>query len=169
MSNSDKPHGFNPYGAISPPHPYDADPTGATAFFNGDVVDAGNNGYCVPGAAGATEMLGAAGHYLAAATSSTIMVYDDPDQQFQAQTVSGTAPTRTIIGNQCNHIAGAGSTITLLSGHELDISTTDATTGFGWVLLHFLNRVDNDTTTANAEMICKPYEVLQSVAANTGI
>lgn len=170
MANTDTPHGFDPVGSIRGPFPKGADPT-TTAFFMGDLVQAANGGYVDPAAAGDTSLVGSSVGYMAttATQGDDLMVYDDPDQHFRAQTVTGTAPTVTIIGNQCNHVAGTGSSVTLLSGHELDISTTDATTGFGIILLDFVSQEDNDATLAHAEMICMIHETLHARAASTGV
>ena len=169
MANTDRPHGFDPVGHIRAPHARDADPTGATAFFRGDIVNAVAAGYVQPAAATATDMVGSSVGYKAATSSGHIMIYDDPDQHFVAQTVTGTAPAQEILGNQCDHTAGTGSTRTLISGHELNIATTDASTGFGFLLLDFLQQDDNDTTVAHAEMICRIYEHHYAVAANIGV
>ncbi len=160
MANTDKPHGFDPYGAIRSLNQFTADITVTTAIFKGDVVDAKATGYVAAAAAGSTQMIGASSGYLAgrSATGSTeyaIGVYDDPDQMYYAQTVTGTAMTRAVLNSFCDHIAGTGSSTTLLSGHELNIAnTTTSTTYLGWRMLDFLRRGDNDTTLEHAEVVC---------------
>jgi hypothetical protein len=161
MANTDKPHGFDPFGAIRSVNPFKCDTT-TTALFRADVVEALASGYVRTSAAGSTQMVGSMlGYQAVYATAGTydVQVIDDPDQMYFAQTVTGTAATRASINALCDHIAGTGSTTTFLSGHELDISNLDGTTNLGWRLIDFLAREDNDKTLEHAEMICVMNEV----------
>lgn len=66
--------------------------------------------------------------YGKASTHRVVFVADDPDLIFKIQEVSGgTALTVADVGLNASVVAGSGSTITGLSGFELD-NTTEATT-----------------------------------------
>jgi hypothetical protein len=169
MANQDTPHGFDPYGAIKQVNTFYCDTT-TTAIFKGDVVAALATGYVAVSAAGNTQMIGASTGYQAVyATAGTyqIGIYDDPDQMYYAQTVTGTAPTRTIINSFCDHIAGTGSAYTLISGHELNIAnTTTSSTYLGWRMLDFVRREDNDTTVEHCDMVtCMNEAARHTIAA----
>lgn len=75
-------------------------------------------------------VIGVAAEYVTDAASAggkKIQVYCDPYIVFGVQADTGTAPTAADLFAQANHVAGAGSATTKLSGHELDAS--DITTG----------------------------------------
>lgn len=66
--------------------------------------------------------------YRAASTQRVIMVADDPDLLFEIQEVSGGTPlTANDAGLNANIVVSAGSTVTALSGVELN-NATEATT-----------------------------------------
>lgn len=66
--------------------------------------------------------------YRAASTQRVLMVADDPDLLFEIQEVSGgTALTANDAGLNANIVVAAGSTVTALSGVELN-NATEATT-----------------------------------------
>jgi hypothetical protein len=156
MANTDKPHGFDPFGSIKQVNPFRCDTT-TTAIFRGDMVSAMATGYVKVAAAADTQLVGPSiGYQAVYSTAGTydVLLLDDPDQVYYAQTVTGTSPARTMINSFCDHIAGTGSATTLLSGHELNIGTTDTTVSYGFRLIDFLSRDDNDKTVEHAEMIC---------------
>ncbi len=167
MANVDKPHGFDPFGAIKRVNPFTCDTT-TTAIFIGDMVAATASGYVAVAAAGDTQLVGPSISYQAVyATAGTydILLLDDPDQMYFAQSVTGTAPTRANLNLLVDHTAGTGSATTLLSGHELDISNVDGTTNLGFRILDFLSRADNDKTVEHAEMICVMNEAARHTIA----
>jgi len=160
MANADRPHGFVPYSALLRCRPYGMD--GNAAIFINDLVDMENDGLVDVAAAGSLSYLGSSLAYHAAAaagaqSANPVLVADHPDQLFEAQDDNGATSAQTHIGNLANHVAGAGSTTTLLSGHEIglsDVSTADNT----FVILGLVPRIDN-AFGANADLVC---------AANTG-
>jgi hypothetical protein len=66
--------------------------------------------------------------YRAASTAREVYIADNPDLVFEIQEgSSGTALTANDIGLNINFVVGTGSTVTALSGTQLD-NTTEATT-----------------------------------------
>jgi hypothetical protein len=63
--------------------------------------------------------------YRAASTERIVMVCDDPDVVFQIQDDGGGALTYDTVGLNAVLISGTGSTVTGLSGWELDGGTSD--------------------------------------------
>ena len=122
------------------------DGTSSTAIFTGDFVKLLGTGYIDAAAAG-NRMLGVfAGckytdssgdiifkRYYPASTTTlgsgdiTAYVYDDPHTVFAVQS-SGSADFADI-GNLANHVAGAGSTSTGQSAHEINGTTGTGTAG----------------------------------------
>ena len=143
MANTDNPNGFRPKGNLIRLQPYDADATGSTAIFIGDIVEVETDGGIIPATGGDTGILGASMEYSAASTASTDMpIADAVHQVFIGQDDASGTSAQASIGGNADHIAGAGSTTTLLSGHEIAISTlTTATAGLR--ILQLVNRPDN--------------------------
>ena len=164
MANADTPRGFSATGCQYGLEPVSVDSGNGTAFFRGDVTSAQNDGSCTPSTAGDVVIIGianssttattAAKTILAASTAGTIMVHQDPMQQFVVQGASGTAGSQTLLFNGMNHVAGSGSTVTGLSGHELDLSDAGASTG-GFVLLDYVLRDDNEEDAANVDCVVR--------------
>ena len=122
------------------------DGTSSTAIFTGDFVKLLSTGYIDAAAAG-NRILGVfAGcnytnssgeqvfskYYPASTTTQnsgdiTALVYDDPNIVWAVQS-SGSADFADI-GNLANHVAGAGSTTTGSSAHEIDGTTDTGTAG----------------------------------------
>lgn len=142
MANTDRPHGFAPYGPLVRIRPYSVDSSETTAIFKNDVVEAQNDGNVNPASAGDVAIMGVSTSYSAASTAGTIMVADDTDQLFEAQDDAAATPTQTYIFNHMDHIAGAGSTKTLISGHELSGGSLSASNGT-FTILDLVNRADN--------------------------
>ena len=164
MANTDAPRGFSATGCQYGLEPVSVDASNSTAFFRGDVTSAESDGYAAPAAAGDIVIIGianssttattAAKTILAASTAGTIMVHQDPMQQFIVQGASGTAGSQTLLFNGMNHVAGSGSTTTGLSGHELDLSNAGTSTG-GFVLLDYVLRDDNEEASANVDCVVR--------------
>lgn len=77
--------------------------------------------------------------YRAASTTREVYVADNPDLIFEIQEGStGTPLTANDIGLNCNFVVAAGSTVTGLSGTQID-NTTEATTNT--LDLHLMNPV----------------------------
>ena len=161
--------------------PYNVDSSQGTAIFKGDLVKLEDDGNIAPAAAG-DRILGVAvafgqdgfqaqlGNnqtspiavnpdnlmqtYHPASTAGTVWVVDDPGTLFEAQSTGTDAVTD--IGSLADHVAGAGSTTTGLSAHE--ISATSSTGVAGLRLLGVVDRPDNDISAANADWIVQIIE-----------
>lgn len=133
--NTDEPRGFWPAGRVLSMRRY---AKGATAIYAGDMVGLNSGGLALSVAAGNTQLLGAAMHY-AAATASTILVCDDPDQTYWVQD-DGTSATlaATDVNLNADHLATVGNSTLLKSQQELD-TDTKATTAAGFRIIgkHF--------------------------------
>lgn len=155
MANDDTPHGFVPFGPLLRTRPYHHDASDA-AIFIGDVVDMESDGYI--SAAGATSVVkvGASLTYHVTSVLTTnispILVADHPSQLFEAQDDGASTPSQTIVGSICDHIAGSGSTTTLMSGHEIGLGSISQTDG-GFKILEAVRRPDNDLTAVNADWV----------------
>lgn len=158
MANTDRPHGFTPFGPLLRARPYSQDADDTTAIFIGDIVDGENDGYVSPAAASSVAKLGASLVYSAASTATTsanpIIVSDHPSQLYEAQDDGASTPSQTIVFNICDHVAGAGSTTTLLSAHELGLGSLSTSDG-GFKILEGVRREDNDITAVNADWVCQ--------------
>lgn len=83
--------------------------------------------------------------YRAASTQRVLMVADDPDLIFEIQEVSGgTALAANDAGLNANIVVAAGSTVTGLSGVELDNSTEATTNTLDVHIVGPVNREDNE-------------------------
>ena len=149
MSNTDRPRGAIPVGTLSGSpvsgtiRRYPVDASNGTAIFRGDFVKLEADGNVAPATAGdvllgvamgpvvdraipATEHPG----YLPASTAGYVRVAVGPDILYEVQEDSvGGDMTAAMVGANGNIAAGAGSTTTGVSGHELDSS--DVTTNNG--------------------------------------
>jgi len=160
MPNTDRPNGAmpvknldgSPYNGQYREYPVDA--ANATAVFVGDFIMGQADGNVAPATAGSLKIIGVCvgvapdptnleRRYLPASTAGTIYVADAPDLIFEIQedsVVSTLAATH--IGSNCDLIAGAGSTTTGQSAHEIDSSTV-VTTAANLRLLRLIDREDN--------------------------
>lgn len=175
MPNTNAPRGFRPVrykdgkpytGAVNR---YFVPASDATALFIGDpVVLAGNaDADGVPTATRATAAGGAfitgvmvgiapttrdTPTFRAASTAAYILVADDPDLMFECQEDAvGGALAATSVGLNADFIVGAGSTVTGLSGCQLDSSTAATTNTLQFRIAGFTQRADNEIG-ANAKM-----------------
>lgn len=145
----------------------------ATAIFVGDLVklDGGATpeGIRSVTAAGASEaVVGAVvgvsidptnlntSQYRAASTARYVLVADDPNILFEAQEDAvGGALALASIGLNVNVTTGSGSTTTGASAMQVDTSTVSTTNTLPLKLMEFVQRVDNETATANAKVLVK--------------
>ena len=100
-ANTDAAFGFAPYDGVKRISQY-SKLSSTAAIFAGDVVLLNSSGQ-VQSAATITDraIVGVAAESIASGSTTTCMVYDDPDQLFVAQDDSvGTALAQTHIGNQ---------------------------------------------------------------------
>lgn len=164
MANPDTPNGFAATGHMKDLQPFDRDSAEATAIFRGDMINAMADGNVQAAAAGATSLLGAvaggttvdygAKSLLAASVAGVILVHWDPDQMYICQAQTADTSAQTALFANVDHVAGAGSTVTGLSGHELNLGTQTTTNGGGFKLIDHLMREDNDLTAENAKYKC---------------
>ena len=83
--------------------------------------------------------------YRAASTARLLAVADDPNLLFSIQEVSGgTALTTAAIGLNANFVVAAGSTVTGLSGVELNNATEATTNTLDLQIVGFDNRIGNE-------------------------
>jgi len=83
--------------------------------------------------------------YRAISTKRLLMVADNPDLLFEIQEVSGgTALTANDIGLNANFVVGTGSTVTALSGVELNNVGEADTNTLDLHILGFSNRENNE-------------------------
>jgi len=83
-------------------------------------------------ASATTDLVGVAAHAVTTDASSvgSLKVYDDPEQLFGIQTITGTSATASMVGQTAKINAGAGSSVYSKSTHELDIASLSTTTAF---------------------------------------
>ncbi len=129
--------------------------TGVT-IYQGDVVEldaAGTVG--VAEAGDGVAVIGVAAEYKSDSDSAggvEILIYTDPNIIFGIQQQSGGSVAVTDRGLSADHVAGSGSAVTKLSGHEL--SATVATTAAQFHILDIVSAPDNDWgLNANIEVI----------------
>lgn len=89
--------------------------------------------------------------YREASTSRIALVCDDPNALFEAQEDADTTPlAATDVGQNIQFTTVAGSTVTGISGEELDSTTKAATTTHPLRIVQLVNRPDNNFNTAGA-------------------
>lgn len=188
MPNSNSPRGARPafQGNGSPwsgaTRALPVDSSNATAIFPGDFITLEDDGNAAPAAAGGiirgvcvgvkiNPAVAATVHpgYLPASTAGTIYVAEGEGLLYEIQEDSvGGALARTAVGSNVDIIAGAGSTVTGLSGHQIDSSTsTDGSPGSAQLrLVDIVERVDNAIGT-NAKWLVRIVE--SHFASATGL
>jgi hypothetical protein len=83
--------------------------------------------------------------YRAASTTRLVMVETSPNVLFEIQEVSGgTALAAADIGLNANFVVGSGSTVSGLSGVELNNATEATTNTLDLQIVGFANRADNE-------------------------
>jgi len=150
MANRDNPHGLAPLmrtlsGGCPSVREYTKDASEATALFINDVVSREDDGNLADGGTpGTTTYQGVNLVYGAPATLTKHLVMDSPDALFEAQDNDDTDGfAEADMGLNCNLIFGAGSAVTLISGHELDESEIATTNSYDVHLLRKLDVPDN--------------------------
>ena len=118
--NTNAPFGLIPAQPIRGAHWYAAGAT-AAAVYPGDVVAVRADGKVAVAAAGGTQLLGVAGSYKSA-TYSTVLVWDDPDQQFLVMDdgSGATAISTARLGLNSDIVATVGNATVLKSRHTFD-------------------------------------------------
>lgn len=126
MANADTPNGFLATPLLRA-RPYSVDSSNGTALFINDLVEMEADGNIAAGTVSDDHLIGSTLDYLAVSTAGTVAVADHPQQEFHAQDDGGGVTTQLSVFQNCDHVAGAGSTTTLLSAHELGFGTLAAT------------------------------------------
>lgn len=177
MANTDRPRGAIPVGTISGSpwgatvREYNVDSSNATAIFRGDFVTLESDGNVAPAAAGgivlgvcvgpvvsrtvpATEHPG----YLPATTAGKVLVAVGPDVLYEVQEDSDTSNLAlTDVGANIDIIAGAGSTVTGVSAHELDSSSVTAA-GSAQLRIVGLKAAPDNAVGTNAKWVVRVHE-----------
>ena len=160
MANADAAFGLVPIrhmsGATIRINPYTITSALAENIFNGDLCIITSGGVVTPHTATEVNNIGVFGgvNYTAAdgsyvyseywpsgtvATDIVALIYDDPQIVYKCQSAGTTAQTN--IGNCCDMVAGAGSTLTGQSGFELSGTMAAGTATCKIIALH--NSPDN--------------------------
>jgi hypothetical protein len=139
MANQDAANGFEPYlnghggGGEPVANEYILDASNTEIGKGTPVVMTSSGGVDIATAGAGNAILGIAAEYKAASAGGTIKVWDDPDQQYTAQTDdgTGTSTAQTVVGARIDFV-GTGVSATKLSTAELDEDTggTGATKQF---------------------------------------
>ena len=133
MANIDSPHGCRQIGHIFGVQPevqeYTKPSSYGTALLIGDVVTQVTAGTLeILTTPGTTVSTGVNLNYGAASTATTHLVYSDPFTLYEAQDNSDTDGfVLADAGGNVNIECSAGSSVTKISGHELDESTHSTT------------------------------------------
>lgn len=108
--------------------------------------------------------------YRPASTAAYVLVADDPNLLFECQEDAvGGALAAADVGLNADMIAGSGSTVTGLSGFQLDTSTKATTATLQWRIEGFVPRVDNEIG-ANAKVLVRiNLPTTTGAAGSTGI
>lgn len=147
MANADQPRGLWPVrhllGGEIRTSKYTLT-TGATVFI-GDVLKAVAGGTVEAAAADdGVIVVGVSAEYIAAGAAGTkVKVWDDPYIVFGIQADTGTAVNAADIFRASDHVAGSGSAVTKLSGHELDSSEAAAGSGVQLFIIGKIKQPDN--------------------------
>ncbi|MCR5876938.1 hypothetical protein [Phenylobacterium sp. J367] len=169
MANADTPFGLKPVrhrngapynGAF---RVYSVAAGNATAIFVGDLVTGAGTAQTIDGVVYSDVVQSATGDifqgvvvgvlpvtqdslkYRAASTQRLLAVADDPDLLFEIQEVSGGTPlAANDIGFNANVVVGSGSTVTGLSGMELNNATEATTNTLDVKIVGLVNRADNE-------------------------
>jgi len=188
MANVDAPRGARPVNKDGSPYngslrKMQVDASNATAIFRGDFVVQEADGNIAPATAGATNVIvgvavgpvvdrsvAATEHpgYIPATTAGYVLVAPAESCYFAIQedsVVSTLAATDR--GARIDFIAGAGSTTTGISAHELDSSSVGQNATYQLSLINIVEKEDN-TYGTNAEWIVK-VNLPQEGAATAGI
>lgn len=101
--------------------------------------------------------------YREASTARVLLVADNPDLVFEIQGDSATAAAATDVGNNADLVfTHGGSTVTGLSGVELDVSTVATGATLQTKIIGFSKDIENDATAVNAK-----YEVIINTHTET--
>lgn len=168
MANADTPFGLKPVRYLSGApyngafNAYSTAAGDSTAIFIGDPVTLSGTSQTINGATyadvdqaastdvvvgvvvGVKPVTADSTKYRAGSTQRIVYVADDPNLLFEIQEVSGgTALTANDIGLNANFVVGSGSTVTGMSGVELNNATEADTNTLDLKIVGIVNREDN--------------------------
>lgn len=151
MANVDNPHGLRPLGRVlgggeAEIQWMQKDASEGTAIFIWDAVnrEADGNLDAASATPGTTLYSGVSLNYGAASTLTDHAIIISPDALFEAQDNSDTDGFAAAdMGLNVNLELNAGSSISQISGHELDESTINTTNSLDMKLLRLYPVVDN--------------------------
>lgn len=143
MANPTTKVGFRALPPILGANVYEVD-VGATVIYKGDVIDPDDDGAVRAGAAGSGIHLGATDDYSANATVGKIQVYDNRYQVFSCRDDGSTLLAQTNVFNNFDHVATAGDSSLLISGHVLNGADASAHATAGFRLLGLVAAPDNE-------------------------
>lgn len=169
MANADTPFGLRPIGSLTgglqngATRQFAVPASDGTAIFIGDPVILNGTAQDINGVNYPDVVQAATGDvicgvvvgvhfvtdesliYRAASTQRILNVLVDPDALFEIQEVSGgTALTTAAIGLNANFVVGSGSTVSGLSGVELNNATEATTATLDLQIVGLVNRPDNE-------------------------
>jgi len=171
MSNVDRPNGFRPVMHING-NPYTG---GYRKYFSasdnlakGDLVEADGTGsaqgYPSCGRAEASDVIqgvvvgwevnpdGLENNYHVASAVYAVFIADDPDLILEAQSDDGTLVVADV-GQNVNFVVAALDTTTGASNMEIDGDTGATTATLPLKIIQFVDRIDNDTSSANHRLL----------------
>lgn len=174
MANVASPRGLRVGGPILGTHWYAVSSSVATALYIGDpvimtgtsnnvtIATAGSTNYMVGAILGVydsskipgvVDSTGVRQAYKPASTAAYVLVADDPNQVFIAQTATSGSYTADDCGAGCSMYAGSGGNTTSgQSGWVLGAASAATTTLLEQIrLIRAVDRVDNDGTLASAD------------------
>lgn len=150
MANNDFPQGFKPYGKIKQTVTLEA----GSEIFPGDCVSLASDGQYDATVAGST-INGVALSY-ASGAGVAFLASVDPEQLYIAQASGSEINAQTLIGNNADILATAGSSTYKTSRMEVD-SSTAAASAANLTVIALRPRVGN-AFGANAELIVRINE-----------
>ena len=148
MANKIQIQGASPVGELKHVAEYVA---GGTVY-PGDLVKMDNTGAIVVCAAGTAALIGVALNY--AVSSGTVLVADDPSQEFLIEADDGTVSAQTAVGLNYDITVGTASTLYRRSAIRLDASTGATDSNLPLRCLRIGPAVDNDFG-AQADLVVK--------------
>lgn len=160
MPNVDNPHGLRPtmrdlFGGAVNIGTYTKPVGSGTAIFIQDAVCVSTGRQIIAGRS--TAFVGIALTFGAASTATQHQVVDHPFAMFELQDNVSTANggvTAANLGKNANLETNAGSATTLLSGHELDVSTIATTNTLDVTLMNRYEVPENKFADSNVRVEC---------------
>lgn len=139
MANANNPFGLDPFRAEGKEVRVKKYAKSASIVYPGDAVKLVGAGTVETAAAGDT-IIGVAAEYKAAADTE-IMIYDDPEAEFQVQVYGSFAAAD--VGQNANIIANAGDATLKQSNHALDMFSAGTTSTLQLKILGLVERGEN--------------------------